>query len=335
MGSRSGLPFDPKVAARRLLTSAVTLVGVMVLTFVLLDTLPGNAVLNRVEDAGPHAMSDEALAQLEKRAGLDRAVHERFMHWAGSALRGDLGRSLHSRRRVGDEILSRLPATIELNLVAWALVMSFGLAIGWYSAYREGGAFDKLSGLLMLAVYALPAFWLALLLQHLLAVEWRIFPLFGRSDFGAAPSIGERLRHLVLPSIALAVNGLAFSARSIRSATLSATRSRAALFDRSAGISRPRVFFNHGVRHSLLMLVTLVGLALPGMVSGAVITETIFRWPGIGMYFVDSIRARDLPVVMGLTLIVGSLTIFGSLLSDGLAHLVDPRLRNPRRRASG
>jgi peptide/nickel transport system permease protein len=310
--------------ARRLLTAGVTLLGITLVTFLAFETLPGDPLAARIGPDAASRLTPEAREALRHELGLDRPGWERYARWIGGLVSGDLGRSLRSGRPVSDEIGARVGATLELNLAAMLLVIGLGLPVGWWMASRPDSPLDRAGGVTLLVAYAVPTFWLAVVLQNLLAVHWRLVPLYGRGSL-LGDGVGGWAAHLVLPAGCLALHQLAFYTRLARNATLEALSAPHALTARAAGLSPRRVLFRHGVRPAMVPLVTWLGLAVPSLVTGSVLIETIFAWPGLGKLFVEAVRGRDAPIVLGLTVIVGALTVAGSLLADVAAGLVDPR----------
>lgn len=312
---------------RRAGAGLATLFGVALLTFLVMSALPGDPLAAFVSPESLSRLDADERAVLERRHGLDRPVVERFAMWAASVLRGDLGRSLRSGERVTDEIARRLIPTVELNLAALALALGLGVPFGWWTAHRGDERIDRWGHAALVALYAMPFFWLALILQNAFALEWRLLPLFGRTPATGATDLATRASHLVLPATSLALHIVAFYARIARDASISGSRSAFASVARASGVGEARVFVQHGIRPSFVPLATLLGILVPTLVSGSVIIERIFRWPGLGSYFVSAVIARDVPVVAGLTLITGALTILGSFTADALTWLADPRRR--------
>jgi peptide/nickel transport system permease protein len=315
----------------RLGAAAITLLGLCAATFLVLAALPGDPLAAFVPADHAAVLGDAERAALAEELGLDRPLPVRFAAWLGDVLAGDFGTSLRSRRPVTVELADRALATLELNGAALLVALGIGLPFGWSAARRPGGWWDRASAPLLLALYALPFFWLALLLQNLLAVQWDLLPLYGRTPAGPGAGAGARLAHLVLPAVSLALHALAFYSRFARNTALEGLGSRHALVARSLGVPEPRVFLRHGLLPSLVPLATLLGVVLPGLVSGSILVETIFSWPGLGYLFVQAVFARDVPVVLALTLLTGVLTVSGSLLADLLGWLIDPRHRQRQR----
>ncbi len=312
---------------RRFAVAGVTVLGVTFAAFVALSAAPGDPLASRVAPEERRGLSPQEERELRTRLGLDRPVVLRYLAWSGRFLRGDLGESFQTRRPVADEIRTRLWPTVELNLAAFLVVTFAGLPLGWWAGRRPGRKIDRWSLVTFSLLYAAPSFWVALVLQNLFAVHWRILPLYGRTPPDGAASLGVHLQHLVLPALCLALHQFAFFARFARNTSASGWRSGHALCARAAGVPDIRVFFRHAVRPSLVPLAALLGLLLPAFASGAVLMENIFAWPGLGFLFWSAVETRDAPVVMGLTALVGILTVAGSLLADLLGQLADPRAR--------
>ncbi len=313
-------------ALRRTAVAAVTVLGVALAACAALVVAPGDALLSG-EAESARAVDPEREAILRRELGLDLEPHERLLRWTGAVVTLDFGRSFRTGRRVVAEIGDRLPATLELNAAALALVAALGLPLGWRLARRAGpGA--RAGSALLLALYAAPAFWIALLLQEFCAVRWGLFPLFGRTPAGGGGLL-VRLHHLALPALCLALHGLAFYARLARETAAEGWRSRHAQAARALGVAERTVFARHARRPSLVPLAALAGLLLPSLAAGSVLIENVFAWPGLGELFVASVRARDVPVVLALTVLSGALTVAGSLAADLLLALADPRLRRP------
>ncbi len=312
---------------RRLATGLITIVGVTLVTYLVLAELPGDPLAALTPIDQRMALSVDQRAQLRAELGLDRPVLMRYARWAGRLLGGDFGRSVRTRRPVFTEIRRRLRPTIELSVASLLLVTCIGLPLGWILAKRAGSRADTATSSLLLVLYALPSFWVAIVLQNLLAVSWGLLPLYGRTPAGGDPGLWGRLPFLILPAACLGLHQLAFYTRFARNTALDGINSVHALFARACGLREGRVMLTHGVWPSLVPLATLIGLILPSLVTGSILIETIFSWPGLGRLFYQAVLSRDTPVVLGMTVIIASLTIVGSLVSDLLASTLDPRQR--------
>jgi peptide/nickel transport system permease protein len=313
---------------RRLVTSALLLWGVVTLTFLLVHVAPGDPIDLMVDpSSGP-----TEIASLRRVYGLDRPVPEQYARWLGQVLRGDFGVSLRQHRPVRDVIGDALPRTLQLAGLAFLLDLALGTALGVLGAVRRGSFLDRTTTLTSLAVYSMPSFWLALMLQLLFAYKLQWLPSTGTGEIPFSlgtfwPWLASTAQHLLLPLVVLGVAGAAGTARFMRSSMLEALAQDYVRTARSKGLGPARVVLKHALRNAAIPLVTLAGLSLPMLLSGAVVTEWIFAWPGMGRVTVDAILSRDVPVILATTLLSGSLVVLGSLLADlGYAWL-DPRIR--------
>jgi peptide/nickel transport system permease protein len=318
---------------RRLLLALPTLVGIVVLVFLLLHLAPGSPV-TAIGGEGSRRVSAKAAEEMRRAYGLDRPLPERFAAWIGRVARLDLGESFVDHRPVGERIREALPYTLELNGLALLLTLGIAIPLGVAAGGRPEGPLDRVSGGLLFALYSMPTFWAALLLQALFSVRLRWLPLYGVAG-DAAPAgfagILDRLAHLALPVACLTYGSLAFYARMVRSTVAEMRTADFVLAARARGLSRRQALWKHAFRNALLPLITLLGLVLPGLLSGSVIIERIFAWPGVGRLFFDSILSRDYPVVLALSLLGAVATLVLTLAADVAYALADPRVRDGTR----
>ena len=321
--------------ARRLLYAALTFVGITIATFALIHSVPGDPVALY---AGKMNTSPAVLDAIRREHRLDRPLAEQYVHWAASVVRLDFGTSIADRRPVTPEIVRRLPNTLLLNGLAFLLAAVIGIPIGLWSARRPGRLLDRGTAVTFFLLYSLPSFWVALLLMQWLSVRLGLLPLFGMTSDGydamtGSAQLADRARHLVLPVITLAYGQLAIFARFSRSAAYEVIRQDFITTARAKGAGEGAVLWHHTFRNALLPLITLLGLTVPYLISGSVIVEEIFQWDGIGLLFFDSIRARDYPVAMALTVVTAIATLLASLVADVLYAVADPRVRLEREQA--
>ncbi len=313
---------------RRLLSMLPTLVGITVLTFSILNLMP-NDPLGTWSDTGALPTA-EAIERLRHALGSERSAVERYGDWGTALLRGDLGRSLRDGRPVGEVVADALPWTLLLNLCAVALIYGVAVPFGLLGSSAPGRAADRMGGWILLALYAVPSFAAALLLQQTFAVRLGILPLQGVSDPSPGPTLLSRaaclLRHLALPTACLALSGWAFVARYCRAAFRSGPGREFLAVARAKGLSRLRAQ-THIVASASVPLVTLLAAIIPGLVGGSVIVEQVFSWPGVGRLYLAAVEGRDYPVVLGLTLLSAVLVLAANLLVDLLYLVVDPRTR--------
>ncbi len=313
---------------RRLLGSLLLLWGVVTLTFILMQIAPGDP-LDLLTDP---SLPAEDLESIRHRYGLDRPVHLQYLSWLGGVLQGDLGVSLRYKRPVVEVLAEAVPNTLRLSVVSLILWLVVGTALGVWSAARRGRPEDRVVTLLSLILYSMPAFWLGLMLQLIFVWKLHWLPSGGMSagsvdELGIWGYLGSSLRHLVLPVFVLGLSGAAGLARYMRSSVLEILSEDYIRTARAKGLDERSVLWKHALRNAAIPLITLLGLSLPFLLSGAVVTEVIFSWPGMGQLAVNSLLTRDYPMILAVTLLSGSMVVLGNLLADLAYGVVDPRIR--------
>lgn len=297
---------------RRLLLAIPTLVGVLVVTFLLLYVAPGDPVQEMVGERADSA----TIARLRKELELDKPVTVQFVHYAGNVLRGDLGHSYITRRSIMRDILDRFPNTLLLAGTAMLFATLAGLTIGVLAARHPGGWFDRASLALAYLGISFPVYWIGLLLILLFAVTLHWLPPAG---YGG-------LRHLILPALALGMRSVAFLARMTRSAMLEVMGSDYVRTARAKGLRERTVIVRHALRNALIPIITVLGLDFGSYLTGSILTETIFSWPGIGRYVVNAIARRDLPAIQGSILFLSVVFVCVNLLTDLAYAKADKRV---------
>ncbi|MFZ5624052.1 MAG: ABC transporter permease [Gemmatimonadota bacterium] len=314
---------------RRLLQSLATLAVATVVLFFLMRLTPGDPLGRLTEDK---PVSPAEIARLRERYGLDQPLPRQFAAFVGGALRGDLGTSIVYGRPVTQLIAERLPASLLLGGTALVLTFGIGIVLGVWQARRRGRTAERVVTALALGGYAMPAFWLGLLLSWFFGVRHGLLPTGGMLDWdlGGAPW-GARaldvLRHLLLPALTLTIVGLAAVMRHQRSAMLESLGAPFILTARAKGLPERTVTWRHAWRAALAPMVTLFGLWLPILVSGAVLVESVFVWPGLGSLAASALEARDYPLLMGTSMLVTVAVVAGGFLGELGQALVDPRVR--------
>jgi peptide/nickel transport system permease protein len=298
--------------------------GISIVIFGVIQAAPGGpegALL-----ASGRSVDPQVVEAYRRRLGVDQPLPVQYARWAGAAVRGDLGASFQTTRPVAAMIVERLPATLELMASSFLLAAILALAIGLASAIRPHGALDLAVTTGAFAGIAMPVFWLGLVLQMILSIELGWLPVSGTHTVGAS-SLADHLSHLVLPTVVLASRYVASWSRYLRASLIGVLHSDYIRTARAKGLPERRVIGVHALRNALLPVVSVMALGLADLVSGAVITETVFAWPGIGRLFVQAMFARDYPLLMGI-LLIGSLTVVAcNLLADVLYGWLDPRIR--------
>jgi peptide/nickel transport system permease protein len=313
--------------ARRALSGLGVVLGVVTLMFALLRLAPGDPALLLV---GPAASAEQVAAQ-RRSLGLDRPIAEQYATWLGQFVRGDWGTSIATGRPVRTMLAQAWPATVRLVGISLVLSYLIGIAVGVVQAAR-GGRLDTMLSVATVTLFALPGYWLGLMLVMVFTYRLRLLPAFGAAGFDAdflppAARLADRLRHLVLPLATLTLVGIGGTARFVRGAMLDVAGAPWVTVARAKGLSETRVMLRHVLRNALVPVVTLLGLSLPTLFSGAVFIEAIFAWPGVGRVLVEAVQARDYPVVMAATAVSALLVVLGNLLAEALVRWVDPRAR--------
>ena len=315
---------------RRLVHATISLVGISFVVFVLIRAAPGDPVLLHVGGVGSRGASPELLAAMRAEMRLDEPLVVQYFAWLEAAVRLDFGESFTARRPVAGLVAEKLPGTLLLVFVSLVIAIAIGLPLGMVNARFAGGRTDVASGFAATVIYSVPTFWLALLLLHVFAIRFNLLPLFGMpsKDLPAGPGrLLELARHMVLPVATLAAGQIAFLSRFVRASMLAARGRDYMRTARAKGLSEWAVIRRHGLRNTISPLVSMLSVAVPVVLSACVVVERIFRWEGIGNLFVESVVARDYPVVMALTLITAVLSLAAAALADMVHLAVDPRLR--------
>jgi peptide/nickel transport system permease protein len=318
-------------ALRRLAYLLPTLLGITLITFFIISLAPGNpADLMQGGSMSTH-ISAEAYADMLKLYGLDKPIHVRYFIWLRRLLSLDFGESFLDHRPVMAKIRERLPATVILNAASLCLALLFSIPLGLYSAIRQHSRFDKIGGTALYMLYSLPEFWVALLLIMFLGVKLRWLPFIGMESLDAErlgffAAVWDRILHLILPTACLTYGSLAFLSRFVRGSTLEVIHQDYIRTAKAKGLGEGRVVYRHIFKNTLIPLITLLGILLPTLISGSVILEYIFSWPGIGALFFEAVMSRDYPTVMGLSFITSVLVLASTLVADILYTWVDPRV---------
>ncbi|MCL1916452.1 MAG: ABC transporter permease [Desulfovibrionaceae bacterium] len=318
--------------AKKLLWLLAVFWGITLVSFWVIHLAPGSptdleTTLNPLADSG-------ARKKLEAIYGLDQPLHTQYAAWLGRLVRLDFGLSMSSDRRpVLDKISERMPLTIGMNVAALTLTLLISMPIGILAASRPGGLFDRSSSILVYIGFAMPGFWLAMLLMLQFSIHWRILPISGLTslDYAQLSSWGkikDLAAHLALPIFIYTFGNLAGMSRYLRSSMLEALRQDYIRTARAKGLPERTVIFRHALRNALLPVITLLGLSMPGLIGGSVIIESIFALPGLGQLFYEAVMARDYQLIMGNLVLGAVLTLGGNLLADLCYALADPRIRS-------
>lgn len=316
---------------KRLLFMVPVLLGITIICFVVMHLAPGSPTDLQTE------MNPRASAELKERLramyDLDKPLYQQYWIWVKKIAVLDLGKSFSpDRRPVADKIMERLPITISLNVLSLALILMIAIPIGVLAAVHQDSWFDKITSVAVFIGFAIPTFWLALLLMIFLGVHLAWLPISGIRSLnyeylppGAA--FWDLLKHLILPVLLSAFGGLAGLSRYMRANMLEVIRQDYIMTARAKGLSERVVIYKHALRNALLPVITILGLSIPGLIGGSVIFETIFAIPGMGQLFYMAVMSRDYPTIMGILFIGAILTLLGNLIADVSYALADPRIR--------
>lgn len=326
-----------------------TFIGITLITFSLVHMIPGDPVLIM---SGERGLSEERHAQLLADFGLDKPLHQQYLTYIKGVVQGDLGTSFKSKKPVWDEFVPRFKATFELALFALLIAVGLGVPLGVIAAVKRGSFFDHATVTLSLTGYSMPIFWWGMMLVLVVSIYLDLTPVSGRIDptlvrfprsvrddltgfmlidtllYGKEGYFKNAVSYLILPAIVLSTIPLAVIVRMTRSSMLEVLNEDYIRTARAKGLPKWRVIIIHALRNALMPVITVIGLQLGALLSGAVLTESVFSWPGIGTWLIDSLNRRDYPVIQGGVLIVATLIIFVNLVVDILYGFINPKVRN-------
>lgn len=347
---------------RRLLQAIPTLIGVSIISFLLVSAAPGDPISLRY--AGDPNMTPETKEILRRQLGLDQPLPVQYLRWfagitvrpgdeveqfssdtvqcgylgavhytvcntGGGIIRGDLGTSIDTKQPVWERLVERMQATLELGVVSLTFSLLVGVPLGVLSAVYRGGWFDNLVRFFAVIFRSVPIYWMALILLLVFSIWLDWLPSGGRQTVSLTgeSSLWDRIQHMILPVLVLSFGPIAFFSRIMRTETLEVIHTDYIRTARAKGLAQNAVWFTHALRNALIPLMTVLGPALVGVLGGAVVTETIFAWPGMGRLTINAVFQQDFPLVLGAGMFFAVLTILGYLLSDIFYALVDPRVR--------
>lgn len=309
---------------RRLWQAIPVLFGITLITFLIVNTAPGDpALLYMDRSSNPTA---EDVARVRHELGLDKPLPVRYVEWVAKAARGDFGTSFKDKRLVSDKITEALPYSIKLAAGSIAIGYSLAILLGILAAVKANTWVDYLISFFSALFVSAPIFWVALMAILLFSLRWNLLPTSGWSDYGDT-SLLNVAKHLVLPVIILALRDIAGLSRYVRSGLLEIMQADYIRTARSKGLRDRVVIYKHALRNSLIPVVTVMGLSLPALVGGAVVTERVFALPGMGRLAVDAVAGRDYPTIIAINLLISVMVVAGNMLADVAYGWVDPRIR--------
>lgn len=317
-----------RLLARRFVVGGAVILGVVTLTYILLHVAPGDPVVRLL---GPTATPEQIAAQ-RQALGMDQSIVVQYTRWMRGFLTGDWGLSIATGRPVATMIWRAWPATALLVGLSLTASYLLGILVGTIQAIRRGSRLDHSLTVITVTLFALPGYWLGLMLVMLFTYWLKVLPAFGAAGLDADflsgwPQFVDRLRHLVLPLTTLVLIGVGGVARFVRGSMIEVLDEPYVVAARARGLRPARVTLRHGLRNASIPLITLLGLSLPALFSGAVFIEAVFAWPGVGRVLVEAVQARDFPVVMAATAVSATLVVVGNLAADMAVAWADPRVR--------
>ncbi len=315
-----------KYIVKRVAQAIPLLLVISVICFALIQMAPFDAIDTFVTPDMPQ----EVVSALKARYGLDQPAYVQYWRWLLNTLQGNFGYSLVNHQSVASDIAARLPNTVILVLPSYALAVILAIVLGLVAGSNRGGLADRfIDGLCSIGL-ATPTFWIAMILLYVFAYRLNLLPVLGMHTMGQEKSFQDLLAHMILPCTVLTISFLPETIRYVRSSTISQYKEDYVMVQKAFGASRVHILFKHVMKNVLFPVITLVAIALPTLVTGAFITESIFSWPGVGTYFLTAIKGFDYPVIMTVLLLSSAMVILGNLLGDILYCLVDPRIKAMR-----
>jgi peptide/nickel transport system permease protein len=317
-----------RYVVRRLIQAIPILIGISIITFFIVYSAPGDP-FDRFRS---NRVSPEVIENLRRVYGLDQPLPVQFVKWFTTfwSFPWDptaWGYSITDGQPVRDKIFERIPSTLQLMGTSLFLTIVIAIPVGILGAVKQYSFADKTIAVVTTIGYALPTFWLGLILRQIFAQQLDLFPLFGKNTFGKEGDILDLLWHLFLPVLTITIVGVAGWSRYMRASMLEVLRADYIRTAKAKGLASSRVIFKHALRNALIPIVTLLGLTIPTLLAGAAITEAVFSWPGLGFLGVSAVQERDYPVVLAFAMIGGVMVIIGNLLADVLYGVVDPRIK--------
>jgi len=308
---------------KRILQAVPLLLVISFIVFTLIHLAPYDAIDAQITSN----MSQEEINILREQSGLNKPFLIQYVDWLGQILSGNFGHSLVTHNSVGEEILAKIPNTISLVLPAYITALIIAIVLGLLAAANKGKWQDKFIDAVASLGIATPSFWIAMIFIYVLGYQLNLFPIIGMHTIGKEGDFGDFLSHFIMPYLTLTIVFFAELTRYVRSSALSQTNEEYVVVQQAFQATKTQIFTRHIIKNVLIPVITQVGMSLPMLVTGAIITETVFSWPGIGPYITQATRALDYPIIMAVMLLSATLVIVGNLISDILYSIVDPRIR--------
>lgn len=321
-----------KFIIKRILISIPVFLGITLMVYVLASCAPGSPA-DMLLGGDMENLTPEKYAEIEARLGLDQPVMIRYVKWLGQFLQGNFGVSYRTSQPVFSMIMDRLGATVILTLTIAVVSSVLAIFLGIMSAYKPYSPWDYISSGLCFIGASMPSFFAGLILIYVFSVKLKILPSSGMYDSARTMGAGNLIKHMILPTVTLSLHQVGSILRQTRGSMLEVLDNDFIRTTRAQGLSEPVVVIKHGLRNALIPIITVLSGMIPMLVSGAVVTESIFSWPGLGSLMVQSISSRDYPVIMGMTVFISTVVLAGNVILDILYGVADPRIRQSRNRS--
>lgn len=312
-----------KYIIKRIITAIPLILAISILCFILMNLAPYDAIDTMIKPG----MSDEVVALMRAKYGYDRPAYVQYLSWLNGILHGEFGYSIVTKQSISLDLSTRIVNTIKLILPSYLTAYVLSIVLGLVAGSHKNKWQDKLiDGFASIGI-ATPTFWVSMLLIYIFGYKLRLLPIIGMHTIGKEGSVLDFLQHFVLPYVVLVIAFMPDLIRYVRSSTITQFSEDYVMVQRAFGASRTEIMFKHVCKNVLLPVITKLGMAIPMLITGAIITETIFSWPGIGPYFTTAVNGLDYPVVMAILLLSSSMVIIGNLVADILCCLTDPRIK--------
>ena len=312
-----------KYIVKRILQAIPLILLISIICFTLIQLAPYNAIDTMITPK----MSQETVDLIKVKYGFDKPAYVQYFLWIKGILSGQFGYSIITHESISKDLLARIPSTIKLVLPSYLIALVISIILGLVSGSNKNKRIDKIiDGFCSIGI-AIPSFWFAMIVIFIFGYKLGWLPILGMNTIGVKNSFKDSLLHFIMPCSVLVMAYLPDLIRYVRSSTIGQVSEEYVTVQKAFGASKKEILFNHVCKNVLLPIITKIGMALPMLITGAMITETVFGWPGVGPYFVTAVRALDYPVIMAILLLSSSLVIIGNLLSDILYCLIDPRIK--------
>lgn len=312
-----------KYITKRILTAIPLLLIITILCFALMNLAPYDAVDSMIKPG----MTDEVVALMREKYGYNRPVYIQYFDWLGGILRGEFGYSIVTKQSISLDLSTRLVNTVKLILPSYLTAYVLSIVLGLVAGSHKNKWQDKLIDGFASVGISTPTFWFAMLLLYVFGYKLRIFPIIGMHTVGMEKSFADFLKHFILPYVVLVIAFMPDLIRYVRSSTITQFSEDYVMVQKAFGASQTEIMFHHVCKNVLLPVITKLGMAMPMLITGAIITETIFSWPGVGPYFTQAVSGLDYPIVMAILLLSATMVIIGNLVADILCCLTDPRIK--------